>query len=514
MDVQLLGLQADATEATAPASRNDINTNWTTTNEAWRFTPSGSSITTINWYEDGNLIVDALNEEQIEVSPTESTTYTAEVSYDLCNSNVDGPLVYSNTKTVTIIGQKTWNGSQSRIWDDPNNWTPVGVPLPSNCVTIPGTGNDPIIASSIDGNGQTLTVNSGASLTQESNSSLTIEEFVNINTGGTYNLQDSASLIQVEDISNTIEGNFTMARTTNIRQNDYVYWSTPVTNFNIENVSPGTPNGYKYQWLPFANRTPGPPGPLDYGEWESYNSGAMDVGKGYIIKGPNGHSSSPSTFSATFIGSPNNGEIIQPIERSDYRGGGYVYNLGGDDLLVTEDDDNWNLIGNPYPSAINATDFLSLPANSNIEGAVYLWTHGTDLSTNNSDSFYQDYAYNYNVADYLVYNASGPSVQNGFDGNIGAGQGFFVLMNDLASSEESVTFNNSMRSSAYGNNQFYRNSDSNTNEKSRIWLDYISPNGGTNTTLIAYVVGATNDADRMFDAVKVRRRRFKSVLFN
>lgn len=58
---------------------------------------------------------------------------------------------------------------------------------------------------------------------------------------------DSASLIQIDDVSNTADGTFTLVRTANMRLNDYVYWSSPVCSFNIENISPNTPNGFKYR---------------------------------------------------------------------------------------------------------------------------------------------------------------------------------------------------------------------------------------------------------------------------
>jgi hypothetical protein len=290
-----------------------------------------------------------------------------------------------------------------------------------------------------------------------------------------------------------------------MRLNDYVYWSSPVDVFNVENISPGTPNGFKYEWVPTLFQGINPQGNMTFGEWQAYNTGVMDVGKGYIIKGPNGHPAAPSPYTATFTGTPNNGLITQAIVRGNYIGVNYFFQPipGGDNLLVTLDDDNWNLIGNPYPSAISAIDFLTLPANNNIDGTVYLWTHGTDIGAGNPDPFYYDFALNYDVADYIAYNDSGTSTPAGFNGNIGAGQGFFVLMTDTATASETVTFENSMRSSAYANDQFYRNvntSDENNSNKHRIWLDFISPSGKTNTTLIAYVEGATNEQDRMYDA--------------
>ena len=231
--------------------------------------------------------------------------------------------------------RKVWNGTAGNInWATATNWIPAGVPTATDCVLIPNTGGfDPVINGTTDAFGYTLTVENNGALTQQSNSTLTIGNTVTVQTDGLYTMEASSSLIQIENVNNTVDGTFTMDRTANIRNTDYVYWSTPVTNFNIQNVSPTTPNGYKYEWIPTANQGPGPVGipTMLFGEWQSYNSGAMDVGKGYIIKGPTGHPSTPSAYTAIFSGTPNNGTIVQPIERSTYIGVGYTYqpNPGG-----------------------------------------------------------------------------------------------------------------------------------------------------------------------------------------
>ena len=99
------------------------------------------------------------------------------------------------------------------------------------------------MSGTTNGEGLRLTIANGATLTQQTNSTLTITENVDVETGGIYNMEDSSSLIQVDNVANTVNGTFTMDRTANMRLNDYVYWSSPVTAFNIENISPGTPNG-------------------------------------------------------------------------------------------------------------------------------------------------------------------------------------------------------------------------------------------------------------------------------
>jgi hypothetical protein len=103
----------------------------------------------------------------------------------------------------------------------------------------------------------------------------------------------------------------------------------------------------------------------------------------------------------------------------------------------------------------------------------------------------------------VTYNAIGanPAIGNG---NIAAGQGFFVLMNhSSAATTENVVFNNSMRRNDYRNDIFYRNAnvtDAGSEEKHRIWLNLITPSSTSSTTLIGYIAGATNELDRMFDA--------------
>ncbi|MEH1007191.1 GEVED domain-containing protein [Winogradskyella sp. ECml5-4] len=408
---------------------------------------------------------------------------------------------------------KAWIGAVDSNWNTPGNWSPSGAPTDSDCVIITTAGFSPIIDGITEGEGYRLIIENGATLTQQPNSILTITDAINVEAGGTYTMLDSASLFQDTDVANTVNGTFTMQRTATIKEDDYVYWSSPVDNFLIQNVSPGTTN-FKYEWLPTVDRGPAPPpGPINYGDWQSYNTGAMDVGKGYIVKGPVGHGSTDAPFTATFSGTPNNGTIIQPITRGTHTTGDYFYTPypGGDVLAITNDDDNWNLIGNPYPSALSIEDFLT--DNSTIDGNVYLWTHGTDIGAGNVDSFYDDFTYNYNTADYIAINSVGVSSPVVIDHKfIGAGQGFFVLMNDAGTTNESVTFENYMRHTAsYRNDQFYRSADTDTDAaeedlatKHRIWLDYISPSGSTNTTLIGYANGATNDKDRMYDAKTTR----------
>jgi hypothetical protein len=145
----------------------------------------------------------------------------------------------------------------------------------------------------------------------------------------------------------------------------------------------------------------------------------------------------------------------------------------------------FNLIGNPYPSPIDATLFY----NNNFDGATprttgtfYFWRK-TNGSSNPS---------------YCTMTIQGGFTSNGqaqvFDSNgiIQTGQGFFVEANENATN---LTFNNSMR---VGNNanQFFRN---NNLEKNRIWLNASNDSGAFSQTMIGYIENATLGIDNAID---------------
>ena len=482
----IVGIQnATGTLATVAPGRNGLDTNWSASGEAWRFVPDGASIATLAWHEGSGTSGPIVGTNPtLSVCPTSTTTYTAEITYTLCDGRT---IVETDETTVTVNGAKVWDGSVSTNWNVANNWTPSGVPTASDCVVIADTANDPIISgTNFNALGLNLTVENNATLTVTPDNYLTITDWVNINATGDLVLQNSASLIQINNDAN--QGTMHMTRTANIRKLDYVYWSSPVTNFNLNNVSTGT-TGSKYKWTPTI-----PTNTNGFGNWAGANE-IMVLGKGYIVRGPDSFTTTIAPFNAVFTGTPNNGTITTPILRGTWNGGNYA--TGVSTTQGTNHDDNWNLVGNPYPSAIDAIDFLTL--NTNIDGFINVWTHGTLPSSAIADPFYNNYSYNYTPGDYITYNSSGASSGPGtFGGHIGAGQGFFVLMNhSSASTSENVTFNNSMRSSTNDNTQFFRTS----NDNGRIWLDLIATNGSNVRNLVAYADGATNNRDRMFDAI-------------
>jgi hypothetical protein len=494
----IVGIQnATATQAVVAPGRNGLDANWTVTNEAWRFVPAGPSITSIQWFEGAGTSGPMLDTtDVIEVCPTVTTTYTAQVTYTLCNGNT---IIETDETVVTVIGDKTWNGSVDSDWNKDNNWTPVGIPNNTDCVLIPVTINDPIISgTNYVGYAGTLSVLNNATLTVASNNTITVTDWVNVEPNGTFDIHDNSSLVQINNTTNI--GNIIYRRDTDIRRLDYVYWSSPVAGFNVSNIpAPLTP-GPIFTWNPtFANPNGG------QGYWIGAAGSTMQPAVGYIMRGPASFGNTPTTLNGSFIGVPNNGQITTTISRGSDTNTATHYGINGTE--ITNYSDNYNLIGNPYPSAIRASQFL-FNNNTKIEGNVRLWTHGT-LPAAITSPFYDTYAYNYTPSDYLIYTFTGASCcpLAGSDLFIGAGQGFFVQMIDGPTASDVVTFNNSLRNSGYDNSLFYRNvnqieTESNliNLERHRMWFDIINSNGLNDRTLIGYIENATMGRDSFFDA--------------
>jgi hypothetical protein len=348
------------------------------------------------------------------------------------------------------------------------------------------------VSNDIIANGN-LTVGVGKTLIVSANDYVQVTN--NVTNNGTFNILNSGSLVQINDAGVNSGNNISMKRTANQRLYDYIYWSSPVANFPVTNVSPTTSPSYIYKWETLATNANG-----GQGNWIN-TSENMALGKGYIVRGASAFNNTTATsWTADFVGIPNNGIVPVTLSRGT--------NLPS----VSVFDDNWSLIGNPYPSAIDADSFINrfgnpaFPAEyKDIEGSVRIWTHNT-LPANIASPFYQNFVLNYTPNDYITYNSlgsqTGPAT---FNGKIAAGQSFLVLRNDGAANATTLNFDNALRSRLHNNSQFFRQSNvSNTSnagiEKHRIWIDLVSPTNAITRTLVGYVEGATLAKDNTFDA--------------
>jgi hypothetical protein len=177
--------------------------------------------------------------------------------------------------------------------------------------------------------------------------------------------------------------------------------------------------------------------------------------EGYLIRMPNDHPASPTIWNGSFSGVPNNGTINKAITYNGSTPFGY------------------NMVGNPYPSTINAQAFIT-GNNANIESSLYFWRKI------NGDT----------GSAYAVYNSLGATATPSSaspNGTIQVGQGFFVK----AKSNSTISFTNAMRV-ANNDNQFFR---TNQIQKDRIWLNLTNGSGVFSQTLIGYITDATQGVD-------------------
>lgn len=426
------------------------------------------------------------------LSQLESDTFTITVT----TLDTENPV----SKVITVKNYtKVWRGGSATDWNNPENWKPYGVPTSSNCVIVPE--NTIISGVNYDAYAKNITVKSTGIIEIQESNNLLVTDWIHVNTGGVFDVKNNASLVQTNNDANT--GNVRIERITQpMNYYDYTYWNSPLTlasGFTLGSLSPQTANDL-WSYNPTISG--------GSGNWVSQNpSTVMNPTKGYIVKAPDTFSSNPSTkvtYTATFVGTPNNGPIFAPISK------GTNANIGG---LVADQDDEWNLIGNPYPSGIDAKKLLDYPGNSSvIDGTIYIWTHIPIPTCTAPDPFYGDYVTNYTSDDYATYNRTGAtgtasSATNGAatpTGFIATGQSFFVKSAPTMENgtTKNVVFDNSMRITG-NNNDFHKISNNykttTEEEKHRIWLNLTNNSGAFSQTLIGYITDATQGLDRGFD---------------
>ncbi|GAA3558570.1 hypothetical protein [Snuella lapsa] len=405
-----------------------------------------------------------------------------------------------------------WNGSS---WDN-------GLPDISTTAIIDGDYN-----TSDNGNlsACNLKINSGSTLTIGNSTYIEVEN--DINAEGNIIVKSQGAVVQnSNDGIVTATGLIEVEKETALTNAwyEYTYWSSPVSGTTIGSaLSDSQPNRRFYynaqNYLDATMETNndnsaniGQDDIDDNGDdWQiATNSTTMTPGVGYISS----HSktlfyaemgSPPHQFEYKFTGPFNNGNISVSIYRNDSE----------------LNDTNWNLVGNPYPSAIHIDSFLA--ANSSIDGAIYLWSHNTvPSSTNNGNQ-----AYNFSNSDYAVINGSGETA--GGDGvtpnrSIPSCQSFFisysnsgtVINSNGAIKEGEINFNNAMRiANGSGNDQFFKASNIEFKDKSnKLWINLTSNNGIFSQTLVSYLNGASDfDDGSFYDAPKSSSNASTATLY-
>ncbi|WP_370225894.1 beta strand repeat-containing protein [Mesoflavibacter sp.] len=415
----------------------------------------------------------------------------------------------TNTAQVSMI-TTTWSAGS---WDN-------GIPNLTTTAIINDTYN-----TTSNGNIEacSLYINPSYALTVGANSYVKVQNSIYNN--GTLLVQNEGSVIQIDnsgiyDDSGSVASNpTTVEKLTAVLDAwyEYTYWSSPVTNETIGSaLFPSSPyRRFSFNAGNFVdstyetnnnNATVVGAGVDDIdddaNDWQLRAAGdLMTPGVGYAATHSPAAYTTATNYNYSFRGPLNTGIISVPVERNDTETG----------------DTNWNLIGNPYPSAIDATLFFNEnnysanPSTGTLDGAIYLWSHSTPPSvTNNGNQ-----QINFDLNDYITLNYTGSSV-SGVTNYIASGQGFFVTYSDAApSSNGTVTFNNSMRVDG-NNNQFFRtsnvNASTNTSEN-KLWLKLTNDFGLKDNIMIGYVNGATTANDGAAYDAKTNGAYTKTMTF-
>ena len=300
-----------------------------------------------------------------------------------------------------MFGQTTtWTGS---AWD---NGEPT---ITTDAIVLSGTCN---VTSNTSF--KTITVQADAILNIDNTATITVQDNIQVLGTGQLILNNNTSLLQ-NNSSAINTGNIKYRRNaTPMRQYEFTYWGAPVSGQVLNVFSPLTLADKFYSYN--AN--------VGVNNWVIENqNNVMMPGKGYAIRAPQGYTTTPQVFSGEFIGVPNNGNISANV-------------AGFNPALL-----NYNLLANPYPSAINVITLLD---NTNL-GTLYFWTHNSAITNNVFTS--SDYAIRTRTTGIAaVTGGTAPGL------NIAAGQAFFAS----AGTTTTINFTNAMR--VAGNNaQFYRN---------------------------------------------------------
>lgn len=366
-----------------------------------------------------------------------------------------------------------------------------------------------------------LIVNAGSTLTVANTYYVEVEN--NAVVKGNLNVQSQGSFIQNDNAGTFTHSGTGTSQVTKLTAPlatlyTYTYWSSPVKDALIGTALFTTnPNRrYYFEASNFLDEhtdetTNGIPDDIDDNgdDWQlAVATNIMEVGRGYASTHTNIGFVSGNSYGYIFPGEFNTGTILEPLSNNP-----------------ANTANHWNLVGNPYPSAIRVRGANSLFSENTgiINYEVYMWSqYRAPLGTNPGNE-----GLNFSQDDYITINNTGP-VGNGSDldgdgnvdvpdENIPSGQSFFVSSLPPASN---LTFTNSMRISGDdANDQFFGSNDSTqetnnvTYSNERLWLNLVSDNGAANQLLVGYINGASDNIDSGYDTKRNLTANSSTIIY-
>ncbi len=365
---------------------------------------------------------------------------------------------------TTALGTSSVVGFDATMYDG-STWSNG---LPTSTKSAIFTGNYSIAANF---NACSILVTNNAAVEVNSNNNVYLQGTITVATGSSFTLSNNTNLIQADESAVNIGNIIVKRNTSTIVRLDHTLWSSPVVGQNLYSFSPATLSTRFYTYDTTLNA---------YVTTGLSSSSVFTPAKGFAIRAPNDQSATtPAEWTGVFTGVPNNGTKYFAV----------TYDSNGS---------NYNLVGNPYPSTIDANTFYQ-ENQGVIEGTLYFYQHTLSM---NALGYFPESGTNYAS---WTPGTGGAAATTGDDnhtpavapnGTIQVGQGFIVG----AIAPGNVTFTNSMRA-ADQRKQFLRTKNVPA-EKNRIWLNLKSSTGADiNQILVGYVTGATQGVDANCDGL-------------
>ena len=417
----------------------------------------------------------SLNTNCQTMSGAGSFTLAAGGTLSTCSSSI--------TAASSLTGASTFSGDASYVFNGTVAQTSAGMPATARNLTVNNGGN-----------GLTLTQPLGVTkLVRLQNGGLTSNGNLTL-----LSVRGSGTAL-VDNTGGTVAGTATMQRAVDILTPDnigYHHYSSPVLSTTINDLqTPGfdfvlnpayntavlatqvrpfpTVFGYDERRMAPANGLTGTAASSPATDLSSFDKGffsptsgdAMPVGRGYTASVPN-------ALTVDFTGTLNNGPV----------------NISGLTRNSAAVDAGYHLLGNPYPSPINASGFAAVATNLNT--AVYVF-HATSR-----------YSGNYSTYLSTLPVAAGNSTARSGDtpsSLIPAGVGFFMQVTAPNSSNGALALTNTNRTTTFGTQPAFGRQ---TNTRASLALQ-VNGAGGTDVVTIYADAAATTGVDATYDAVKM-----------
>lgn len=360
------------------------------------------------------------------------------------------PLPYETVADGAWSNEAVWkNGTLQRIPND--NAIVVGSPqltVDGNIVkinhNISSTGNKTVLGLFVEG----VNTTNYKTLAAQNHSKVEVSHYLKLD--GLIDLQGKSQLIQTtnSELDVTSKGFIKRSQQGTGNKFNYNYWSSPVgpinavtnnNNYTLSGVfkdGTNSTNPLNITWIGGLDGAISSPISIarywlykfengsQYADWVKINENSpLRPSQGFTLKG-NGAIGSVQNY--TFVGKPNNGTI------------------SGNSVLAND----LFLVGNPYPSAIDAYQFIIDNSNT-IEGTIYIWEH----SPNNNTHILNEYTGGYSTIN--LTGSTSPVVPELIKGvgnstkipkrYIPIGQGFLVNGKPNISGAQPIIFNNGQR---------------------------------------------------------------------